>query len=299
MPIVRYEHSSINSCNALMKHPEQHKPIRLIHTIMKRNYLFYRAALLLMPFLLIACNGKNDEQPVNELKIVFKHDVKDAPLVTGQLIYENAAGNPYEVKEIMYFISDLVLHHSDGRKISLKEEENIHYCDTKLPETLEWTALESLPEGTYDSLTFTFGLSEEHNKSFIFVNPPEVNMAWPEVLGGGYHYMMLNGWWVDNQAVKKPFNFHLGIGQIYKNNSGDVKDIIGFIHNHFTVKPSGGPFTVKASGTNELILTMHVDSWFDTPYIYNHNQWGGAIMQNQEAMHTGCMNGRDAFSIKQ
>jgi hypothetical protein len=25
----------------------------------------------------------------------------------------------------------------------------------------------------------------------MFVNPPEVNMAWPEVLGGGYHYLML------------------------------------------------------------------------------------------------------------
>ena len=29
----------------------------------------------------------------------------------------------------------------------------------------------------------------------MFVNPPEVNMMWPDVLGGGYHYLMLNGKW--------------------------------------------------------------------------------------------------------
>jgi len=78
-----------------------------------------------------------------------------------------------------------------------------------------------------------------------------------------------------------------------------VSDITGFVHNHFTVNPNGGPFSIANEGITELILTMHIESWFETPFIYDHNHWGGAIMQIQEAMYIGSMNGRDAFSLKQ
>jgi len=110
---------------------------------------------------------------------------------------------------------------------------------------------------------------------------------------------MLNGWWRDNAGIRKPYNFHLGIGQIYANNSGQVSDITGFIHNHFDVTPSGSPFTLPAEGTVSLIVSMHIQSWFDTPLNFDFNAWGGAIMQNQDAMYIGAVNGRDAFSIRQ
>lgn len=260
---------------------------------------YFGILVLLLVFSLTACTEKESPAPENGLKIIFSHLAEDEPLITNQMIYENAAGNPYEVTEIMYFISDLTLYHNDGRIIKPSEWEGIHYTDTNIPSTLEWIAGKNIPSGLYDSLTFTFGLCEEQNQSFMFVNPPEVNMAWPEVLGGGYHYLMLNGWWTDLQEVRRPFNFHLGIGQIYENNSGQVSDITGFVHNHFTVNPTGGPFSIANEGITELTLTMHIKSWFETPFIYDHNQWGGAIMQIQEAMYIGSMNGRDAFSIKQ
>lgn len=259
----------------------------------------YKILVLLMAISMIACTEKDPSASENGLKIIFSHQVDNEPLITDQMIYENAAGNPYEVTEIMYFISDLTLYHSDGSVIRPSDWEDIHYTDTNIPETLEWLAGKNIPAGQYDSLTFTFGLSEERNESFMFVNPPEVNMVWPEVLGGGYHYLMLNGWWEDLQGVRQPYNFHLGIGQIYENNSGLVPDITGFVHNYFTVNPNGGPFYIAAEGISELTLTMHIESWFQTPFIYDHNQWGGAIMQIQDAMYIGSMNGRDAFSIKQ
>lgn len=257
-------------------------------------------AMTTLLFLVIFLNscGEKEQTPDNTiLKIQFRHSVDGNPLELNNMIYTNTAGNNYEISEIMYFISDLRLYKHDGSIVTPDGWDNIHYVDLTLPETQEWITGNKIPSGVYDSLTFTFGLSVENNQSFMFVNPPEVNMAWPEVLGGGYHYMMMNGWWKDLTGTRKPFNFHLGIGQIYANNSGDPDDITGFVHNAFTVKPEGGTFTVTKGKTNTGILVMNIESWFDTPVVYDHNHFGGAVMQNQEAMHTICLNGADVFSL--
>ena len=272
----------------------------LIKTPMRIKLSFFTIFYILPVLLLLSGCKEDDPVPAKEtvLKIRFNHQVNGNNLITDSMIYTNAAGNPYEVTEIMYFISDLKLYHHDGRIIEPATWDDIHYTDTNIPETFEWIVGNNIPEGVYDSLSFTFGISEAKNKSFMFVNPPEVNMAWPEVLGGGYHYMMLNGWWNDTLGIRRSFNFHLGIGQIYTNNSGEVGDITGFVQNAFTVTPDGASFTIEAGKTHHCILIMNVESWFETPVIYDHNHFGGAIMQNQEAMHIGCLNGADAFAIE-
>lgn len=257
--------------------------------------------LLFAAFILgfVAACQDDPPDPVKQgLEITFSHKVDGSDLIVNNMIYTNAAGNPYEVTEIMYFISNVKLYHQDGRVINLANWDDIHYVDTNIPTTYDWLISNDVPSGTYDSLTFTFGISSAQNESFMFVNPPEVNMSWPSVLGGGYHYLMLNGWWKDMVNVRRPFNFHFGIGQIYENNSGQVSDIIGFVDNSFTVTPTGNAFELKEGQITQLKLVMNVESWFETPIIYDHNQWGGAIMQIQEAMHIGCLNGQDVFTLE-
>ncbi len=254
-------------------------------------------ALLIIPILFSSCDRKKKTTQTATMQINFIHKVDGQDLIKDQMIYTNAAGNRYEVTEIMYFISDLKLHRSDGSVVEPATWDDIHYIDLNIPSTQTWMVTGEVPAGKYDSITFTFGISQAKNKSFLFVNPPEVNMAWPDILGGGYHYLMINGWWLDLTQARRAFNFHLGIGQIYRNNSGLIQDIIGFIHNAFSVKPLGPGFTVNPNQKLEAALTMHIESWFSTPYIYNHNYWGGAIMQNQAAMQMGCENGKDVFTV--
>jgi hypothetical protein len=267
-----------------------------INIALFKRIVFYVLAVIMSG--LTSCTEKKPAETTNKLKIMFNHRVDNNSLIFNQMIYTNAAGNNYEVTEVMYFISDLKLHHSDGRTIQPAQWDDIHYIDTNIPTTFEWIVGNDIPTGLYDSLTFTFGFTQARNQSFMFVNPPEVNMAWPEVLGGGFHYLMLNGWWKDLQEVRRPFNFHLGIGQIYANNSGQVSDITGFIHNNFTVRPSGERFSIEENKDNIINMIMHIESWFETPVIYDHNTFGGAIMQKQEAMHLAALNGRNAFSIE-
>jgi hypothetical protein len=269
---------------------------------MKDSGRFITVANILLCFLIIFTSCGEKEVPIvekNKLKFVFVHNVDGNTMVTNQNIYTNAAGNQYEIREVMYFISEVKLYNEHGTTITIDNWDDIHYIDSNIPSSLEWVAGEDIPNGIYDSITFIFGIKSSKNKLGLFVNPPESNMAWPEILGGGYHYMMLNGFWIDNNNIRKSFNFHLGIGQIYTNDSGQTADITGFVDNSFIVRPLGQPFEVAEKGTTTLKITMNIDSWFTSPHIYDHNKYGGAIMQNQEAMRIGCINGMDAFTLQQ
>jgi hypothetical protein len=247
----------------------------------------------------VSCN--NDEPDDNttsgHISFSFTHLVDGLALQKDNMKYVNAAGNPYEINQVMYFISDVTLHKSDGTKKLISDWKDIHYVDIDIPETLKWDVYDDIPAGAYDSVSFVFGITGEKNKSFMFVNPPEVNMMWPDILGGGYHYMMINGSWKDNSNVIKSYAFHMGIGQLYKSNVIEVDSIYAFVQNYFSVKLPNSAFTVEANKTRQIEIIMNIDSWFKTPHIYDHNYWGGAIMQNQPAMQMAKENGVDVFKI--
>jgi len=187
------------------------------------------------------------------------------------------------VNEIQYFITDVVLYNHDGTQRKIEDWTNIHYVDTDLDDTQTWDVYDKIEPGTYDSIGFTFGFKPEENISFMFVNPPEKDMFWPEYLGGGYHYMKLNGKWLpEGQTIQTtPFDFHLGRGQVYANYPDSIT---GFIDNQFNVSLPGSGFDLKAGETKVVEFIMHVENWFKDPNIYDHDLYGGYIMQNQEAM---------------
>lgn len=265
---------------------------------MKYALLF---SIVLVTSLFVNSSCKNDKpdpvEPTGHISFSFTHLVDGLPLQKDVMKYVNAAGNQYEINQVMYFISDVTLHKSNGSKRLISDWTDIHYVDIDIPSTLKWDVYDDIPAGAYDSVSFVLGITEEKNQSFRFVNPPEVNMMWPDVLGGGYHYMMINGSWKDNANVIRSFAFHIGIGQLYNDNVVDVNSIYAFVQNYFNVKLPNSAFTVEANKTRQFEIIMNIDSWFKTPHVYDHNYWGGAIMQNQEAMQMAKENGYDVFKV--
>ena len=237
-----------------------------------------------------SCNKKRDESS-GKLTIKFSFSVDNENFQQDTLKYRNAADNLYEVNEIKFFISDFTLHTSDNQSITIKDNNSIHYTDYDLPKTLTWAISDEIAVGTYKTISFRFGLSDEKNKTHYFVNPPESNMSWPDALGGGYHYMMINGKWLKNNILT-PFNFHLGRGQQY-----DGENITGFIDNSFVVTVPASSFTMDENGVT-LTLNMNINNWFCTPEIFDFNHFGGAIMTNQTAQEVARANGQNVFSIK-
>jgi hypothetical protein len=232
---------------------------------------------------------KKEKQGTLELR--FTHTIDEQSIELNQLIYTNTAGNLYQLNEVKYFISNVFLLDNEGRRTAVKQDASIHYVDFSLENTLSWK-IEEMPQRNYSAISFVFGLDEKDNQSNRFVNPPECNFSWPENLGGGYHYMQLNGKFRNNAEEIQNLNVHTGIGQIYYEET--VPTV--FVHNYFTVTLPH-QFSINEESTTILNLNMEIQRWFDTPNLYNFNTFGTGIMQNQKAQELLKENGENVFSI--
>ena len=261
---------------------------------MKNSLLLISA--LIMISLLQGCKDKDPEY--GKVTFSFTEMVDTTRLVYDSVQYTNEAGNKYLITEVQYFISNLTLHYQDGSKYEIRDSQGIHYVDSDIPGSKYWAVTDEVPCGLIDSITFTFGLDEETNKSGLFMNPPESNMFWPDELGGGYHYMKMNGKWLDVNEMINMFNYHLGIGQTYDT----LGQVTGFIQNYFNVSVylavySSFIIKINPDQTTNLAISMNVNSWFTSPHTWDLNTMPSMMMQNQDAMHKACENGYDVFSI--
>lgn len=259
---------------------------------MRKTHLF----ILALALVLAACTKPKG---YGDLSINIDYSINGKPLITDSLCYVNEAGNEFMITEIQWFLSHIELQDERGDWFRLDHKEVeflfsyptdwIFYIDTNIPES---QTLETAPlsVGKYNRMRFTFGLNETDNQTGLFSDPPESNMFWPEPLGGGYHYMKLNGRFVNANGELVPLNTHLGIGQ--------NADHTVFYQNHFTVELPID-FTIAENTENQLHLTMIVDNWFRSPNLYDFNEYGSAIMQNQAAQQALKENGNDVFIIGQ
>ena len=233
-------------------------------------------------FMLVSC-----KKPASygELRVNIGYSVNGKPLITDSLCYQNEAGNEFMITEIQWFISKMELQTEQGEWVEL--EPRVFYIDTNIPES-QTINITSIPVGTYKALRFVFGLDEEYNYTGLFSDPPESEMFWPDVLGGGYHYMKLNGKYVNEEGLLAPLAIHLGIGQ-----NADHSE---FYQNHFAVELPID-FTIAENADNQFDLTMVIDNWFRNPNLYDFNEFGSAIMQNQTAQQLLKENGKDVFKV--
>ena len=237
--------------------------------------------MLLVAAALVSC-----KKPASygDLTVNIDYSVNGKALITDSLCYCNEAGNAFLITEIQWFISKMELQDERGEWVS--SEQKIFYIDTDIPES-QTLQIASIPVGRYKALRFVFGLDEEDNRTGLFTDPPESEMFWPDFLGGGYHYMKLNGKYLNAEGHLAPLAIHLGIGQ--------NEDCTEFYQNYFIVELPID-FTIKENTVNQFDLTMVIDNWFRNPNLYDFNEFGSAIMQNQAAQQALKENGKDVFT---
>ena len=254
--------------------------------------------LIVLAFALVSA-ACTKPKSYGDLSINIDYSINGKPLITDTLCYTNEAGNEFLITEIQWFLSQIELQDERGDWFRLNHKDVeflfsyptdwIFYIDTNIPES-QTLRIAPLPAGKYKMMRFTFGLNEDDNQTGLFNDPPESNMFWPEPLGGGYHYMKLNGKYLNENQELAPLNIHLGIGQ--------NEDKTVFYQNYFTVELPID-FTIAENTENQLNLTMIVDNWFRSPNLYDFSEYGSAIMQNQMAQQALKENGCDVFSIGQ
>ena len=251
-----------------------------------------RLFVILFALLAVACTKPNEKA---EVSLSIGYEINGKPLITDSLCFENEAGNQFLITEIQWFLSNIALKNEAGDWVMLHQRSlsdtldisRVFYIDTNIPESQTLHA-GSLPIGHYTTLRFTFGLDETDNRTGLFNDPPESEMFWPDILGGGYHYMKLNGKYLNDEGRLAPLAIHLGIGQ--------NEDCSEFYQNYFIVELPID-FEVTANAENQLDLTMVIDNWFRNPHTIEFNDFGSHIMQNQTAQRLLNGNGKDVFRI--
>lgn len=231
------------------------------------------------------------------MSLRFTFTFEGEPLRFGDKTYTIASGEKIVVSDIHYFVSDVVLVDYAGNRVKFEDDDrNVHYVASDLDGSLTWRSSRGLPTGVYDYVEFVYGLDSLRNVSHTFRNPPESLMFWPEVLGGGYHYMQINGYWGDagDTACARTFGLHTGIGT----EQGEQEAVNAHFQNYVKLTDTLRFFLVD-DGDKVLTLNMEVAEWFRNPHEWRFAHYGGSIMQNPEAQRVLRENAAGVFDVRE
>jgi hypothetical protein len=237
--------------------------------------IIYTAASLLLTVLVFSCK-KSDEKHSGIVKIQINHTVDGKPLVLDTLDYRNEAGNIYRIERLQYFLSDLRFY---GNRQLVAHVDTVIYVDARTPEKCLFT-LQDFPFRYVDSVSFLIGVTPKYNVTGRLSSTMETAaMDWPQMMGGGYHFLKLEGRWADNSQTPG-FAAHLG-KQGYQVSAGM----------HCAYLPG-------KHVSDPLVMTMNVNEWFRSPHQYDFSKDGVYSMGDEALMLKLKENGTDAFLQK-
>jgi hypothetical protein len=245
---------------------------------MKNLKLFFVAIVL------ITMNGCNNDDPVatsGNILFDFTHNW-DGDSVTaddfGLMQYTNANGQQMSISKLRYLISNIVLHKADGSSLPING-----YLLVDLSTNATFAFVSNIPFDTYSSISFTFGFDEANNIDGFYADLNSASWNWPEMLGGGYHFMQVEGMYVDG-LVESPYAYHMGTARV----SPDV-----FEENYFEVFING--FTSTSDVAVEI--KMNIAEWFKNPYTWDLDTYNIDLMSNYDAQILMNENGNSVFSL--
>ena len=218
-----------------------------------------------------------DQHP--HLKLSVQHKVDSQYLEFDTLKYVNSVGHKYEVQTLKYFISNVQFHKSGGSKTILKGP---FYIDAEDASTFSINEHVDITRGTYEKISLTFGLDTASNISNTLNSTEAIGMNWPDTMGGGYHYMKLEGSYDSLQlGIKKNFTVHTGAskGKPY----------------HINIEIPNSNFKVSNKDIS-VKIQMNVNEWFTDPNDYDFSTYNLMIMMDMIAQEALKANGKSAFT---
>ncbi|WP_303318936.1 MbnP family protein [Flavivirga abyssicola] len=237
---------------------------------------------------LLSCGSDNDDE-VSQANVTFNFSHNwDTTTVTNSnfntIQYTNENGEELSITKLRYLISNITFQKSDGETFVL---DGYNLVDVTNNTNLSFTPVTTIPTGTYNKVLFTFGFNNDANYNN---NYPDLNSAtWnvPAMLGGGYHYMQLEGKFIDNTTTETGYAYH-AIRAV--DNSGTTQV---FQDTFFEVDL--GEVTITHNATFEI--DMNIAEWFKNPNTWNLNVLNNMLMPNFNAQVMMSQNGQNVFSL--
>lgn len=235
-------------------------------------------ALACAALLLAACRKEAPAPPaapapVPAAWLEVAHHVDGQLLTLDSMCCTNPADVAYSVTRLHYYLSELVLIGAAGTA-----NDTLHgpwYVDAAANTSFP---LDGLVAGHYSGARLLLGLPPALNTTGALPNTlANINMAWPGPMGGGYHFMKLEGHFLGTGGLVG-FAMHLGTDAFLPACS----------------MPSGFS-TTDQGGT--IRLSFNINEVFRTPHLYDldagNYSMGSPVLMGQ--LRDNCA---DAFSLE-
>ena len=181
------------------------------------------ALILLLSVGLFSCSkSDNNNNSVTSKGAIFfhMHTTIDTSEVDANQVAKDATGRRFSLSVAQFYISDIILHKSDGTDIPAS---GVFILKTIGEEEYQ---IDSVPAGNYKSVTFTVGLDATANatspSSYAAASP--LSAQTPSMYFGsaaqGYIFMNIQGMAdttaAQNGSVNVPFSYQLGTSAMAK-----------------------------------------------------------------------------------
>lgn len=239
--------------------------------------------------LLMSCSDDNTANQSTQTNITFSfsHNWDGIPVTNADfnsLQFTNANGETLSIERLRYLVSDIVFTTSTNEVLSL---DTYNLVDVTNGNNLSFSPTGLIPSGNYSNVSFTFGFNNEDNsENYLDLNSASFNV--PDMLGGGYHYMQLDGKYIDNMSEESGYNYHT----------------IRAVDNPGTnpTFPQDTFFRVNLGAVNisddaTFNIEMNIAEWFKNPNLWDLNQLDTILMPNSTAQIMMFQNGQSVFSL--
>lgn len=160
------------------------------------------AAMVFLP----SCERKSINPTYSKAKFNITFNSGSSKVVWDSIFYTNQAGNKFGVKTANFYISNVTLKNGSKTYNSKK----IFYIDPKSSSKSSFS-LDSIPPGDYTDMSFYIGLGSAYNSTIALAPTGDhANMLWPTTIGGGYHFLKLDGNYKDSLNVVRPYSVRIG-----------------------------------------------------------------------------------------
>ena len=247
------------------------------------------AVVLISIFCLSSC--VEDEVPGlqnTNVSLNFKHNWDGASVASANfntIQYVTAESDELSIEKLRYLISDVTFHKSNGETIVVG---GYNLVDVTNNENLSYLTPIKFPVGTYANVSFTFGFDNTGNIEGAYTDLNSASWNVPMMIGGGYHFMQLEGKFISNVATEVGYQYHT----IKAVNTIDPDNLV-FEDTFFTVNLG----EVIVHNDSSVDVNMNIAEWFKGPYQWKLNDWHSMLMPNFDAQVKMHDNGQNVFSL--
>ncbi|MFD0964418.1 MbnP family protein [Pseudofulvibacter geojedonensis] len=244
--------------------------------------------LLCLSVFLFSCSDDDDTKKEVSLTMNFTHNWEGTTISSlgTSLDYTNANGENLSIERLRYLISNVTLRREGSSDIVLN---GYNLVDVGEGTGLSYNPSTTISPGTYN-LSFTFGFNNEDNQSGIYADLNTANFNVPDMMGGGYHYMQMDGKFMNSSNDETGYNFHAiravdnpGMNPTFPQDT------------FFTVNLG----TVVLTDDSTVEVQANIAEWFKNPNTWNLNTLHQMLMPNSNAQIMMYQNGQDVFSLAQ